>query len=81
MNYDAISLESLKPGERGRVQELKLSGPARRRLQDIGLVENASVRCLFKSPAGDPRAYLIKGAVMALRREICTQVLISKEAD
>ena len=39
-----------------------------RRLRDMGLVRGTPVRCLQVSPLGDPVAYLIRGAVVALRR-------------
>jgi Fe2+ transport system protein A len=48
----------------------------RRRLLDIGLIENTCVECLGRSPCGDPAAYLIRGAVIALRSEDCRDILI-----
>ena len=48
----------------------------RRRLLDIGLVENTEVECLGRSPAGDPSAFLIRGAVIALRSADCAQILV-----
>lgn len=47
----------------------RLTGEAamRRRLEDIGLTEGSRVTCLMKSPLGDPKAYRIQGAVIALR--------------
>ena len=48
----------------------------RRRLLDIGLVEGTNIECLQKSPAGDPVAYLIRGAVIALRAEDSAAVLV-----
>lgn len=45
------------------------AGDVRRRLQDIGLIRGTAVVCLGKSPLGDPTAYRIRGAVMALRRK------------
>ena len=36
---------------------------------DLGLTHGARVRCLFAAPGGDPRAYRIRGAVIALRSE------------
>ena len=49
----------------------------RRRLQDIGLIEGTRVECLQKSPSGDPVAYLIRGAVIALRTEDSEKILVS----
>lgn len=60
-------LYDLKPGQEAVVQSLEVSGSLRRRLLDIGLVENTPVRCLGRSILGDPSAYLIRGAVIALR--------------
>lgn len=47
-----------------------------RRLLDMGLIEGTRISCLQKSPAGDPVAYLIRGAVIALRSEDSSQILV-----
>ena len=44
-----------------------LSGPIRRRLHDLGLIEGTKVRCLYKSAWQDPVAYSIRSTVIALR--------------
>ena len=41
----------------------------RRRLLDIGLIPGTRVECIGKSPGGDPKAFLIRGAVIAIRAE------------
>lgn len=69
-------LNDLKPGERVKVKGLSSTGSIRRRLLDIGLVENTEVECLGRSPAGDPCAYLIRGAVIAIRSEDCRNILV-----
>ncbi len=46
-----------------------MRGMIRRRLLDLGMIPGTRVECLQKSPAGDPAAYLIRGAVIALRCE------------
>lgn len=50
-----------------------------RRLLDIGLTPGAKVTCLYASPSGDPRAYLVRDAVIALRSEEANQIEISYE--
>lgn len=72
-------LNTLQVGERGRVTQLSSEGSIRRRLQDIGLIEGTLVTCLQKSPLGDPVAYEIRSAVIALRGEDAAQVLVEKE--
>jgi DtxR family Mn-dependent transcriptional regulator len=44
-------------------------GAERRRLLDLGFVSGSVVEANLVSPAGDPTAYLVRGALVALRRE------------
>ncbi|HAN20119.1 MAG: iron transporter FeoA [Clostridiales bacterium GWF2_36_10] len=74
---DIMTLKDLKIGQTAKVKQLLSIGSIRRRLQDIGLIEGTEVECLQKSPAGDPVAYLIRGAVIALRSEDSVNILIS----
>lgn len=67
-------LAGLRPGQTAVVSGLMAQGPMRRRLQDIGLIRGTCVECLSKSPLGDPAAYLIRGAVIALRKNDAAQV-------
>ena len=60
------SLNSLRVGQSARVSHIEAE-PASRRLLDIGLIPGTRVTCTAVSPAGDPAAYLIRGAVIALR--------------
>lgn len=70
------SMDRLPEGRSATVTELAITGSMRRRLQDIGLIEGTTVKCLLKSPAGDPAAYLIRGAVIALRSEDSSRVQV-----
>lgn len=72
-----LDLSALQIGEAAFVKELKSTGSMRRRLLDIGLVENTLVKCLGRSPSGDPTAFLIRGAVIAIRSEDCKNILIT----
>ncbi len=71
------SLTDLEVGQRAKVGSLMSEGAIRRRLQDIGLIEGTLVECVLKSPGGDPVAYLIRGAVIALRSEDTGNILVS----
>ncbi len=44
-------------------------GLQRRRLLDLGLVPGTTVAAEYRSPSGDPTAYRIRGALIALRRD------------
>ena len=71
-----FSLNDIKPGERATIASLTATGSMRRRLLDIGLIENTMVECLGRSPGGDPTAFLIRGAVIAIRSEDCRNITI-----
>jgi len=71
-----VALAEIPTGERAVVKKLLTIGSIRRRLQDIGLIEGTEVECLYKSPPGDPVAYLIRGAVIALRFEETEQIIV-----
>lgn len=60
------------------VERLNCSGSMRRRLQDIGLIEGTRVECLFRRVKGGPTAYLIRGAVIALRPSDSDRILVSR---
>lgn len=70
------TLNDLKPGEKAKIYSLISKGTIRRRLLDIGLTENSYVECLGKSPLGDPKAFLVRGAVIAIRSEDLKNILI-----
>lgn len=70
------TLNDVLPGEKAIISKLCTDGSIRRRLLDIGLVENTEVECLGRSPCGDPTAFLIRGAVIAIRSEECSAIMI-----
>lgn len=72
-----ITLNTLCPGQRAVVEELFAAGEMGRRLQELGLVKGTEVGCLGAGPLGDPVAYDIRGAVIALRGEDARGVRVS----
>ncbi len=66
-NY--FSLADINSGETAVITDVSLTGGIKRRLQDIGIIEGTKIKCLFKSPLCDPIAYLVRGAVIAIRCE------------
>lgn len=69
-------LSTLSVGETATVEHLYTKGSMRRRLQDIGLVDGTRIECVLKSAGGDPTAYLIRGAVIAIRCEDSSTVMV-----
>ena len=61
-------LNEIEVGESLTVEMIDGKPDMRKRLEDLGLVTGTRVDCIMVSPLGDPRAYRIRGAVIALRR-------------
>ena len=66
----------MRLGEVAEVVQLAGNGSQRRHLLDLGLVPGTPVMAVRHSPSGEPTAYAIRGAVVALRQEDATQVLV-----
>ncbi|MFZ5777559.1 MAG: FeoA family protein [Bacillota bacterium] len=71
IGVDGLSsaLADLAPGRCGLVTSLLATGLPRRRLLDLGFVPGTRVESVRRSPAGDPTAFALRGATIALRHE------------
>ncbi|HVQ41026.1 MAG TPA: metal-dependent transcriptional regulator [Vicinamibacterales bacterium] len=56
-------------------------GFSRRRLMDLGFTDGARIRPFLKTFAGDPRAYEVRGTLIALRRDQAAHILVRPVAD
>ncbi len=71
------SLNCLPIGKTAIVSHLDATGKDRRRFLDLGLVNGTLIEAVQKSPSGDPIAYFIKGAMIALRKEDAEKIFIN----
>ena len=78
MNHSECALCQLRDGECGRVLTIGECGNLRQRLLDLGFVDGVRVRRLFSAPSGDPAAYLIRDAVIALRASDAAGIRVIK---
>lgn len=74
------TLDALPVGHSARITALRADGTQRRRLLDLGFVPGAWVEALHASPWGDPMAYGVCGAVIALRRADAREICIESDA-
>ena len=76
-------LSALALGESAEVVALAAScrGAQRRRLLDLGLVPGTRVTSELRGPSGDPTAYRIRGALIALRRDQASHIFVHKRAE
>ncbi len=76
MNNIQIKLNQLPIGRKGSAVSLESDGMTRRRMLDLGIVEGTEIEALYKSPSGNPVAYLIRGAVIALRSDVSEKITV-----
>jgi len=76
------TLLDLARGEVGRVIDISPAcrGSQRRRLLDLGVVRGTEIAAELVSATGDPVAYRIRGALIALRREHAEWIRIERLA-
>lgn len=62
-------LSDMRVGDKAIIKELNTNDNIKRRLLDLGLIKGTYIECVLESPFNDPLAYLIRGAVIAIRKE------------
>jgi DtxR family Mn-dependent transcriptional regulator len=76
-------LSSLPLGQQATVVDLSPAcrGPERRRLLDLGVVPGTVIRAELASTGGDPIAYRIRGAMIALRNAQADLIHVKMQTD
>ena len=77
---NAVRLSALSPGEKGRILSISSEsrGAARRRLLDLGFVTGSEVQVAFENPLKEPKAFLIRNTLVALRNSQSDHIIIEK---
>jgi len=73
---DVTTLDRLAVGRQAAVTGVSAPEDQRRRLQELGFVPGGVVSAVQESPWGDPVAYAVCGAVIALRRADARQIAV-----
>ncbi len=78
---EVTRLSQLKMGEVAEVTGLTTAcrGAERNRLLDLGVVPGTAIEIEFSSPSGNPVAYRIRTAAIALRRDQADKILITRK--
>ena len=69
MKKEELTLNDLPLNTKGYIKKLNCTGNIRRRLLDLGFIENSCITPVLISPSKDPRAFSIKGTLIAIRKE------------
>ena len=76
---DITTLDRLPVGDRALVDHLTAPEAQRRRLLELGFVPGGEIQAVQESPWGDPVAYAVCGAVLALRRADARQIAVHQK--
>jgi Fe2+ transport system protein FeoA len=74
---EQLTLAQLQPGQAATVVELTSIGLNRRRMMDLGILPGTHIEVELISAGGDPTAYRIRGAVIALRKAQAQEIHIT----
>ena len=64
-----MTLNELNVGEKAIVKNISGECSMKQRFIDIGIIAGTKIECVLISPGKNPKAYMIKGAVIAIRDE------------
>ncbi|WP_022854464.1 FeoA family protein [Thermodesulfatator atlanticus] len=73
-----MTLDDLRTGEEGEIVSIKVNGPLKIRLMELGFVPGARVKVVRYAPLKDPVEYEIKGYHISLRHEEAAQIQVKK---
>lgn len=63
------NLSQLPLNKSGKIEIVECDEGIKRRLLDMGLVRGTNIVPILISPSGDPRAFLVRGTIIAIRKE------------
>ena len=78
---EVTTLDRLTVGRRAAVAAVTAPEDQRRRLLELGFVPGGTVAAVQESPWGDPVAYAVCGAVIALRRADARQISVRRKCE
>lgn len=70
------NLSQLPLSKNGRIDKIECDEGIKRRLLDMGLVKGTNIVPILVSPSGDPRAFLVRGTIIAIRKEDAKNIKI-----
>ncbi len=74
MKQIVTTLDKVPVGKSVLILSVSARDGIRRRLTELGFIRGAKTTCIGESPLGDPKAFLIDGAVIALRKKDCASI-------
>ncbi len=70
-------LSNIKDTSFHSVIKINLPENEKKRLEALGLIPKTKICLTLTAPSGEPKAYLIRGAQIALRRDVTDNIWVS----
>ena len=74
MGANTINLSQLALNKIGIIEDIKCEETIKRRLLDMGLVKGTKIVPVLTSPSKDPRAFEVRGTIIAIRYEEAVKI-------
>ena len=72
------NLNDLPLNQKGYIKKINCTGDIQRRLLDLGFIEGSEISPVLVSPIlDDPRAFFIRGTLIAIRKEDAKLITIN----
>lgn len=65
----SMNLSELELHQKGKILDINCKNSIKRRLLDLGMVKGTEVIPVLISPSGDPRAFEVRGTLIAIRED------------
>lgn len=77
MKDQNIDLNQLELDKEGIIESIDCDTNIKRRLLDLGLVKGTKIMPILVSPSNDPRAFIVRGSIIAIRKEEAERIRLS----
>ena len=74
---DIIPLSDLPLEQNSKIETVLVNSHIKQRLLDLGFIQGTDICCVLKNPANDLFAYLVRGTVIALRKEDSSKIFVT----
>ncbi len=71
-------LSNLKKGDKAVIKNITAKGSLKQKLTDFGFISQTEIECVKEGFFGNPKAYFLRGAVIALGREEAEKITVLK---
>ena len=75
------TLDCLQTGQTARILDIRGPETVKSRLLDLGFSPGSTITAVYKAAAGDPTAYRVQGAIIALRAANAALIQIIPEGE